>query len=299
MEAKITNRIVSVDDIIRIAELTHNYCMRYKQLAREEQQKKEEAQARQEYHQWKYIDSRVKYRVELNKHQNIEKVDDFEWFVNTLKTTNVAEITSVGVWFNASEDSKRESFNIDFYPSKIYYDSSNSNMSDSTLPQMIERYLDGLPERYDELIAKDSRRVTIPAMSVAIPLALVLMLVCLFVGKQNIFAPEIFTNKLILLGIFLVITFFGSLIIPTKNTSLYTRIKIETYYAGYDEKNYKAIRKNDYDDFKSKCEVSIGENAQLPQVRQQIEENYQKAKKKVKGEIVLAILVLVAMFILA
>ena len=300
MDSKITNKIVGLNDILNIAQLMREHCLYYEDLELKEQYKKQEAQARQDFYSPKYIHGEVKYIIQLNNNQTIEKTNEFEWFQDAL-ISHAPNISTVSLRFSATEEDKRESLYIDFHPSKIYYDTSNANMYQSILSQRVESYINNLPPRYDKIIAYDTRRTAIPAMSIGIPLALILMFACLFIGKSEVVASNIaniLTNKITLVAIFGVVVFFGTLLIPTKNTMLYKNIKINTYYAGYDEKHYRGIHKNDYEDFKSKCEVAIGENAQMPQVREQIEQNYKKAKKVVFVEFLIAIASIAILFIL-
>jgi hypothetical protein len=106
------------------------------------------------------------------------------------------------------------------------------------------------------------------------------------------------TSGIALTGILFVVAFFGALLIPTKNTALYRNIQFETYYAGYDEHSMQAIHKNDYAEYKSKCEVAIGANAKMPEVRKQIEENFNKAKKVVAIEAVVAVIAAIVFFLI-
>ena len=300
MDNQITNKIVKLEDIIHIAELTQNRCMYYIEGELQENHKKEEARQRDDFYRAKYIHGEVKYVLEFDRKQTVEKVNQIDWFIDSLRE-HTENITNVSIRFYANEEDHKESMTVDFTPNKIYYNSSNSNMSQNLFSQTIESYILNLPPRYDETIAKDGRRVTIPAISIAIPLALIITTICFILGKFEVLSSaltNILANKFVLLGMFVFILFLGSLIIPTKNSSLYRKIKIQTYYAGYDAKNYKSIHRNDYEEFKSKCEVCIGENTDMPTVRENIEKNYKKAKKLVFIENLISYAFLILLFLL-
>ena len=103
--------------------------------------------------------------------------------------------------------------------------------------------------------------------------------------------------KKVLTVILVLVAFLGSLLIPTKNTELYKNIKFESYYAGYDEQRMEAIHKYDYAEYKSKCEIAIGENAHMPNVREKIEANYKKSKKVALIEAIVAAVAILVFFI--
>jgi hypothetical protein len=77
---------------------------------------------------------------------------------------------------------------------------------------------------------------------------------------------------------------------------LYRNIKLERYYAGSNEQG--SIYKTDYASYKEQCEIAIGCNTHMPEVRKEINENFEKAKKKVKIELILAIISIAVFFIL-
>ena len=77
----------------------------------------------------------------------------------------------------------------------------------------------------------------------------------------------------------------------------YLFINMETYYAGYAQNSNHAIYKNNYAEFKILCEIAIDNNFDMPQARKQIEENYLKAKKVVKIELIISVLAIILFFV--
>ena len=310
MDKKITNKRVNLTDILHIAEIVDRHCKYYKDLEQAENRKKEEAKARDERYYAKYITSKVRYSIQFNNNETVTEEDNIGWFTETL-LHNAKIISNVDIDFNATEEDKkeiesnsmyfkRESLSIRFYPNKINFDTSTSNMYDNPLANMIEQYINSLPARFDDVVFNDTRRKMIPALTISIPFGIIVSFVLLVLGRLDIISAGIskfLTTGIALTGIFLIIAFFGALLIPTKNTDLYRNIKFETYYAGYDDKNFKAIRKNDYAEYKSQCEVAIGQNVNMPAVRQNIEENYKKAKKVVKIELIVSIIAIILFFV--
>ena len=294
MDKKITNKRVGIVDIINIAELMERHAKYYKDLETQEKRKKEEAKSRDEYYNMKYVSSEVKYVVQYNNNERIEKTNELDWFKSQL-IENASQMTEASIIFRGSEENSREFTSISFHSNRIYYDTSITNMSSNSLAYMIENYINGLPARFDELVQNDTRRTMIPALTFSIPFAIILSVVLLIVGKIN--SIGILTNGFLLAGVAVVVAFFGALLIPTKNTDLYKHIKFETYYAGYNEKTFKSIRKNDYAEYKSKCEVAIGENWNMPNVRLSIEANYTKAKKIVPIELIVMAVAIVIFFV--
>lgn len=300
MDKKITNKRVDLSDIVRIAEMVERHCKYYKDMELAEQKKKDEAKARDEYYSMKFFSGSVKYSIEFNNNETITKEDELGWFVETLMH-NAKTISSVSIAFYATEEEKRESLHVYFTHNRIDYDTSTTNMNDNPLSNMVESYIQKLPERYDELVVKDSRRKMIPALTISAPLGMIISFVLLILAKMDVITGGIakfLTNGVVLTLIFVIVAFFGVLLIPTKNTDLYRNIKFETYYAGYDSKNYRSIHKDDYEEYKSRCEVAIGENANMPAVRQNIELNYNKAKKVLKIESIISVVSIALFFIL-
>ena len=300
MDKKITNKRVDLKDILYIADIINRHCKYFKELEQAENRKKEEAKAAGGFYSTKYIHGKVKYTIQFNNNETITEDDNLEWFTETL-LNNAKVISNIDIYFSATEEDKRECLSIGFYPNRINFDTSTTNMYDNPLANMIEQYINTLPARFDELVINDNRRKMIPAISISIPFGIIVSFVLLALTRLNIISAGIatyLTSGIALTGIFLIIAFFGALLIPTKNTELYKNIKFETYYAGYDDKHYRSIRKNDYAEYKSKCEVAIGQIANMPTVRQNIEDNYKKAKQVVKIELLIAVVAIALFFIL-
>lgn len=299
MDKKITNKIVSLDNIIYIADIMRRHDIYYAEIEEKEKQKKEEAKARDEHYFMKFVSHETKFSVTFNNNENVSKDNDLDWFINTI-TSDPKSISSICVHYYASFDEQRESTTLYFYQNKVDFDCSTTNMSSNSLAEQIEQFINSLPPRYDETIIKDSRRTMIPVLSISIPVGLVVAMALLIISRLGVLAAgvaNVLNNGFLLTGAFLLIAFFGALIIPTENTSLYKHIKFETYYAGHD-KNYKSIYKNDYADFKNKCEVEIGENVEMPKVRRKINSNYKKAIKIVKIELIISLIGIVLFFVL-
>lgn len=299
MSNNIENRIASVQDIINIVELVHERHNYYQNLSSQIKSANEEARSLGNYSQTSYVDYHTKFTIEFVNKEVQSNDNDFNWFSTNL-LNNAKVIDNVSIYFHASVDDKSEGITIQFYSNRIYFDSSIKNMDYNYLAGSIAKYIDALPPRLDELVIKDNRRKIIPALTKSIPLGIVfatiILLLCKFdVIKGNI--GSILSNGIVLSIIFLVVAFLGSLLIPTKNHNLYRHITMETYYAGYDQNSNHAIYKNNYAEFKRHCEVAIGNNFDMPQVRKQIEENYLKAKKAVKIELIISVLAIILFFV--
>jgi len=301
MGINLTNKRVDIIDIIKIAEMLNRRCKFYRDIEAEENRKIEEAKLRDEYyHPNKYAYGNIKFMIQFNNHETLSRENELDWFKETL-LVNAKNINDVSIFFSGSEDDKRESLNITFTHDRIGFDVTTTNMYDNSLAHMVEDYLNKLPPRFDDLVKNDGRRKMVPALTISIPLGIIVSFVLLFLVKFNVLTASIaitLTSGIALSAIFLVVAFIGSLLIPTKNNELYKNIKFETYYAGYDENRHESIHKNDYEEYKSRCEVAIGENAHMPEVRQKIEANYNKAKKVVKIELIIAVVAIALFFIL-
>ena len=300
MDKKISNKIVQIKDIIHMAEIISLHNRYYVELEQAEKRKKEQAKERDEFYMAKYIYSYVKFSIQFNNNETITKDNELDWFKETL-SLNSKIITQASISFSASEGDVRETLRLEFTPKRIYFDTTSTNFSGNSLASMIEVEINKLPPRYDELVDKDTRRLLVPALTISIPLGIIVSLTLLILAKVGVISAVIakfLTNGLALTSIFLIIAYFGALLLPTKNTELYKNIKFETYYEGFDYKRARSIRRDDYAEYKSKCEVAIGENAHMPAVRQAIESNYKKAKKVVLIELIVAVVVIALFFIL-
>ncbi len=300
MSNNIQNRIVNIQDIINIVELIHERHNYYQNLSSQTKAANEEAKAMGQYSKTSYVDYKTKFTIEfVNK--EIQSIDnDFNWFSTNLMN-NAKVIDNVSIYFHAYADDKSESVTIQFYSNRIYFDSTIKNMDYNYLAGNIAKYIDELPPRLDELVLKDNRRKIVPALTKSIPMGIILATIILLLCKFNVIKGNIgsiLSSGIVLSIIFLVSSFLGALLIPTKNHNLYKYITMDTYYAGFDRDSNHAIYKNNYAEFKRHCEVAIGNNFEMPEVRKQIEENYIKAKKTIKIELIISILAIVLFFVL-
>lgn len=294
MDKQITNKIVTIENILRVATLIEEHNDYYRDLISKEEIKYQEAQARDEYYTKQMIEAKITYGITFNNNETIHKTNEFDWFRNTLSanTKNIKEIT---INSHAYADSKSESVYITFTQKRIDLSSNSMDIGENETAHQVESYLNSLPPRFDELVVKDNRRKIIPALSISLVLGILGALVFFVLCKIEIItlSLEKLYIGLISAGILLGVAFFGSLLIPTSNHSLYrNHIKFERYYAGYDDQ-YNSIYKNDYAQYKNECEVCIGENADMANVRQRIEKNYKIAKKSILIEVAIAIVVVI------
>lgn len=285
----------------------------YAQDIQQEEKNKLDAEAKDEYYSKKLVDCTLRLSITYNTNETNSKTSDlsvystnnnasmdevFDWFKNEL-LLNVKAITEVGINFSGRSGDEHENISLNFSEKSVYYNSTTRNMDGNYLVQVIENYFNSLPPRYDTLVDKDTRRTMIPSLSISIPLGLIISFVLLILGRVNVISESVakyLTSGIVLTAIFLLIAFLGSLLIPTKNTELYKNIKFNTYYAGHD-KNWKNVYKTDYAEYKNQCEIAIGINSNMPNVRTEIEKNYMRSKKIVLVELIISIICIILFFV--
>ena len=123
MDKKITNKRVNLTDILHIAEIIDRHCQYYKSLEYSENGKKEEAKARGEFYSTKYVSGKIRYSIQFNNNETVTEENNIGWFTETL-LHNAKTISNVDISFSATEEDKRESLNIGFYPNRINFSSS-------------------------------------------------------------------------------------------------------------------------------------------------------------------------------
>lgn len=300
MDKKFINKQADISDIISIAEIVELHCKHYKDLEAVEKENFEKAKSVNQAYMQRYVKGNIKYVVQFDNNETFSRENELGWFKETL-THNAKYITNVSIYFSGVEDEKRESLNLNFTPSRIFFDSSLTNMFENALANRVEDFIESLPPRLDAVVKNDMPRKLIPALIISLPLGIFVSMAILIWFKYNHLSAEISrlaTNGFTLTFIVFVVAFLGALFIPTKNEALYKCILMDTKHVGFDAKNFRSIRKNDYTEYKSKCEVAIGYNADMPSVRSRIENNYKKSKWILKFELVILVFV-VAFFFLA
>lgn len=305
METKFTNKKITLENIIEIAERMICRFDHYKALAKSEKQKYEEAKAKNESYYQKTVEGKIRYSIEFNNRETINRENDLNWFKTYLYQES-ENIKNVSITLSGTEEENipghymREYTSVTFFSEKVLLYSDITNMSRNYLVYEIESVINNLPPRFDKLVTNSSRRKILPASNISLPIGIVISSLLFVLCKFNFFTNEItqiLSNSFLLSGVLVAIAFFGALIIPTKNTTLYKNIKITSRTVGYDSK-YNPIKKNDYDEYKSKCEVAIGEYANMPIIREKIEKNFKRSKKVFLIELCIAVIAIALFFIL-
>ena len=165
----------------------------------------------------------------------------------------------------------------------IRFNFSNATLEYSKLKEEIEQLLNNAPASYDLTISKRYWRKDLPSLARGLALGLFLSIgLYAFCKLSNI---DIYINQFVLGNFYCITAFLISivigLIIPGKNHSLYSALKIKQKYAGYSTYKKASIYKDDVSGFKQYAEVSIGKNYNHEKIREEIEINYAKSKLQV------------------
>lgn len=300
MEKKFTNKILTQENIIELVNIIESYYKDVKALQEEERSKEKTAKAKGEYYFAKNVYADITYSLTLNNNETIKEKNDPEWFKDNIKTS-AKSIKEFDIYVSASNDNKFESLSIYATQKRIDINSSSLDIGKNQLFREIENFLGNLPARYDTLVQKDNIRKIVPSLSISLIIGIILSAVFFVLSKLDIL-PFDFSNDyiipLISTAILVLVSFIGSLLIPTKNHSLYKNFKFEQVYSGYDSEKYRSIYKNDYNQFKNECEICIGDNAKMPEVRKQIAKNFAKSKKMIYIELAISVVAIILFFVL-
>ena len=299
MDKKIRNKILTKEKIIELVNIIEGYYKDIKENQEEERYKERAARENGELYMPKDISVDITYSLTLRNNETIREKNEPDWFKDNIKTS-AKSLKDFAIFVNARNDGKYESLTISCTTRSIYIDSSSLDIGKNELFRKIEIFFSDLPPRYDELIKKDNIRKIMPSLSISYIIGIILSVAFFVLCRFNVI-PLDFANDYILAGIstgiLIFMSFIGSLLIPTKNHSLYKKFKFERVYAGYDSKNYRSLYRNDYEQFKNECEICIGENANLPDVRKQIAKNYARSKKMVCIELAISIVAIILFFV--
>lgn len=298
MEKKFKNKIFTINNAVELVDIIEDYYQEQREEQFKEEQKEKNAREKGDFYIAKNVNVNINYSITFNNNETISEKDSADWFKETLKKST-KDIKSFEINLYSYKDDKRESINLYFTQKSIYLNSSSFNLGKNDLARQIESYIDNLPPRYDILVQKDNIRKIIPSLSISMVLGILLSAIFYTLCKLDILPFELPSEiyySIIAVGILVLISFIGALLIPTKNHTLYKQFKFEKIYAGMDS-DFKSVYKNDYNQFKNECEICIGDYSKMPEIRKQIAQNYKKSKKIVYVELFIAIIAIVLFFV--
>lgn len=297
MDEKIINKRMFDKDIIYIAELLQLESTKYKDKQRQEDERIKNLEASTPDDTFVYFDKHsfsgeVVFRIDYKNGQSQTRTNDLDWFKEAVNKEK-ADLVGIKLSFNTWEIGKDTDISQSIYltlDERSIDISSTAKNSNNDLAMEIRTYINNLPEKYDNTIRYDGRRQFIPALSVGIQFSIIMTIILFVLNKINVLNIDFFNNGLFYIGLMCILSVFWGVILPTKNKSLYKKIKFkETYFSG---KNGKIGGWNkDYEDFKNSNEVEIGKNVNMPIIRKEIEDNYKRGKQNCLIMFILMIIV--------
>jgi len=184
-----------------------------------------------------------------------------------------------------------EYINISFRNDSVYYSCSKENPLEDFefILDEINKTIINAPPRYDDTLAKKSRRENVPSLNVGLGIGFFITLILFGLFKFDFidYGLKQYVVSKYFVPLMLFIWFLIGLLIPGKNHALYRKLKLRQKYIGYNSTKKKSITTDDVNDIINNCEVEIGEYYNHGDIRKEIEKNYAKSKVILLIEIIL------------
>lgn len=302
---KFANKIIKNEELYSIFSRMQEKIIEYKKLS--DIQESRNSNLEYSYKRWDYKDegSTISFDVDFYDDTTI-KFDNYNNFISIFNQ-RLYEIKSIYVFFNLSysiktaefgEDYIRENISMWVYEGKADIEVSlNSNYKKiDEVYELIKTIILNAPVRYDETIKKRTKIKNTVGFAIGFIPSIIVTISLLFVPDiKTIFA----TTYVLFPFATVIITYLtGNFIANVKLGFLYKNIIPEKIYAGYDEKNYQSIYKDDLEQYKQTSEILIGKNVDNLKNRELIIKEYNKYKKYILPELlVLVIFSVIVLFL--
>lgn len=290
---KVANKIIKSEDLFDIFSKMQEKILEYKKTS--EIQERKNSILEWSDRNWDYKDEGSTLTFEVNFYDDTTiKFDNYNNFIS-IYYQRLEEIKRIYVFFGVSysikkignsEDYFRENINMWIFEGKADMEISlNSNYKKiDDVYELIKSKILNAPVRYDSTIKNRNKIKNTVGFTIAFIPAIIICILCLFVPAiRMMFSSTYIAFPIaVLLISYLLGTFIGSSILD----GLYSNIIPEKVYAGYDDKNYQSIYKDDVEQYKQTSEILIGKNVDNLKNREKIISYYNKYKKFILPEII-------------
>lgn len=197
---KVANKIISYDDLFDIFTKMYEKLTYYKKISNSEEM--QNRMLNYKYQRWTFKDSNSCLSFEVNFYDDTQiKFDNYNNFISIFNT-RLEEIKSIYVHFSFSYSTQEEGrgnewynqhINMWIYESKAEIDVSLSSKDNklNDIYELIKTKILNAPEKYDDVIKKKSKIMTIVGLAIGLIPALIISTLLLFVPTvRQIFASS-------------------------------------------------------------------------------------------------------------
>lgn len=293
------DKIISFDDLKDIFELMNDKLNHYMAIDAAEEERNKLWGYRDKEYTFKNSMSHVKFNVSFIDNSDIV-IDNFEEFKKVYET-RLKEIKNMYVDFYLSysklcpcEDEDRENISqyikLDIRENRLNIDLKINSKDDkiNDIYIKLKNMINNAPKKYDSIIKNKGRIETIVSLGYGYVLSILITTCLVFIEPVK----ELMTSTYILFFIastilaFIIGEFISAILLESK----YKTLMPEKIYAGRSS-NGKRRYKYDIDKYIQTCEISIGKNINNFANRLYIKNTYEKMKKIVLIEILIAIII--------
>ncbi|MBQ3409571.1 MAG: hypothetical protein IJH12_10270 [Clostridia bacterium] len=271
---EIKNKIISVETIMKIANLLENEKLHYQKLGLYNQ--KFNYYNKNEISVYEVNSDKVKYNIKLKSGESVEK-EDLEWFKNQLTERYLSAIDSITIWFdlnlwsertnnkevNYSKKYKSIDVSVRLYENEASFSVDASELEDEAykLHSDIVNILNSCPDRYNKTI----KHRFIRTQCLALTIGFVISYIAIFILKmsynnlpevvQKVFDSTIYSYVIC----FFIIAFgVGNIIGQGIMAGLYRVIAPKKKYSHYDVNSKKSVYVDNITEYMEHDEVQIG-----------------------------------------
>lgn len=299
----LSNRIITVDDIIDVVEKMYNTIEQYKQKSAEEMKPNEGLKSSEQRWQFKDLGSNVKCYITYVNGNSVtySNFDDFRAILkdrneevksfhaslylgySTKPTEAFDKVTHQGITFYVYEDNV-----------SLHYDTNEGEQYLRETYDYIMNKMNSSVERYDNTIKKKGMISFVVGLAIAFIPAIILGTSLLLVESIK----EIYISGYIVYPLLTILfaCLLGALLGPYMLEGYYKNIVPNKKYVGYS--NGKSVYKDDVENFTNKNEVLIGKNAHNIEKREIIKETYNKYKKMIPVELIITLVISIVIIIM-
>lgn len=303
-EVKISNKLIDIETIIKVANYLEQQTNEYNKLFIEEKEKNKDIPYNEKRYEYDGENPKVEYTIDFVDGRSVTE-KDYDWFVNNLynnKTIKHIHIKQV-IYFNSNYDdinnivSKHLFSYIDFYEDRVSISIDGKELKKEVQDNYnnIRNIIEDNKARYDKTIKNRKIRIQSFCLSIGFLIGYIALIV-LFINYSKI--PETYikyvSNKyLIALAYWAISIVVGNTIGLGIMNSFYTQIIPERKFLKFNNQSGKSIYIDDVDDYINKNEVQIGKFYNSILKRNKIEKIFNITKIIVLIQIVITIIILV------
>lgn len=306
----IHNKVITVDQIIEIANFLDSYKNEYNRLISEDKKRNEGKPYSEQVYYYNGSLSTIKYHITNDQGVTNTSEDQF-WFLDTLKKEpqyikdlrfeySLSYTDSHDGWDNRVTHHLYYYFSL--YLDHVHLSSSQENMSEELykLNSYIQGVLNKGEDRYSKIVKYKDLIKVLFSLTIGFAFSyIVIILMLLFKGDSESFISQyVFGNSFV----FLIFQWF----VAAASGSIFgIAIMNDLYSTIVPEKRYKKNNftgnydyKDDIEEYTNRCELQLGVNANNKEKRATIAKIYDISKKVVLGQILVSAIIFIIMSII-